>query len=50
MTLRHFAVASLALSLLCGGSALAQARNEVSIHQTAPVDLRATDPEGTLVE
>lgn len=50
MTLRRFAAAGLALSLLCGGSALAQARNEVSIHQTAPVDLHAADPEGTLVE
>lgn len=50
MTLRRFAAAGLAFSLLCGGSALAQARNEVSIHQTAPVDLRAADPEGTLVE
>lgn len=50
MTHRHLAAAGLALSLLCGGSALAQARNEVSIHQTAPVDLRAADPEGTLVE
>jgi len=54
VTLRRFAAAGLALSLLCGGSALAQAQspgsNEVSIHQTAPVDLRAADPEGTLVE
>lgn len=50
MTLRRFAAASLALSLLCGGSALAQSTNEVSIHQTAPVDLKLADPEANLVE
>lgn len=50
MTLRRFAAASLAFSLLCGSSALAQATNEVSIHQTAPVDLRLVDPNANLVE
>lgn len=50
MTLTRFAATGLALSLMCGGSALAQARNAVSIHQAAPVDLHAADPEGTLVE
>lgn len=49
MTLRRFAAAGLALSL-CGGSALAQARNEVSIHQTAPVALTPVDSQANLVE
>ena len=56
MTLIRFAAAGLALSLLCGGSALAQAqgqaggRNEVSIHQTRPVDLTPVDSQANLVE
>jgi uncharacterized protein YbaP (TraB family) len=50
VTLRRFAATGLALSLLCGGSALAQAKNEVSIHQTAPVTLNPVDPNATLVE
>jgi uncharacterized protein YbaP (TraB family) len=54
VTLTRFAAAGLALSLLCGGSALAQAqgqaKNEVSIHQTAPVNLSPVDPNATLVE
>lgn len=54
MTLRRFAAAGLALSLLCGGSALAQAqapgKNEVSIHQTKPVDLTPVDSQANLVE
>jgi len=50
VTFRRFAAAGLTLSLLCGGSALAQARNEVSIHQTAPVTLNPVDPNANLVE
>jgi len=50
VTLRRFAAAGLALSLLCGGSALAQAKNEVSIHQTKPVDLTPVDSQANLVE
>jgi uncharacterized protein YbaP (TraB family) len=50
VTLTRFAAAGLALSLLCGGSALAQARNEVSIHQTAPVALNPVDSQANLVE
>lgn len=52
MTLTRFAVAGLALSLLCGGSALAQVqgKNEVSIHQTKPVDLTPVDSQANLVE
>jgi len=56
VTLIRFAAAGLALSLLCGGSALAQAqgqaggRNEVSIHQTRPVDLTPVDSQANLVE
>ena len=52
MTLTRFAAAGLALSLLCGGSALAQAqgKNEVSIHQTKPVDLTPVDSQANLVE
>ncbi|WP_310217323.1 TraB/GumN family protein [Caulobacter sp. BE264] len=52
VTLTRFAAAGLALSLLCGGSALAQAqgKNEVSIHQTKPVDLTPVDSQANLVE
>lgn len=50
MTLTRFAVAGLTLSLFCGGGALAQARNEVSIHQTRPVDLTPVDSQANLVE
>lgn len=50
MTLRRFAAAGLMLCLLSGGSALAQARNEVSIHQTAPVNLNPVDSQANLVE
>jgi len=50
VTLRRFAATGLALCLLSGGSALAQARNEVSIHQTAPVTLNPVDPNANLVE
>lgn len=52
MTLTRFAAAGLALSLMCGGSALAQAqgKNEVSIHQTKPVDLTPVDSQANLVE
>lgn len=52
MTLTRFAAAGLALSLLCGGSALAQVqgKNEVSIHQTKPVDLTPVDSQANLVE
>lgn len=58
MILTRFAAASLALSLMCGGSALAQAqgqaqekaKNEVSIHQTKPVDLTPVDSQANLVE
>lgn len=52
MTLTRFAAAGLAISLMCGGSALAQAqdRNEVSIHQTKPVDLTPVDSQANLVE
>ncbi|MDR6624262.1 TraB/GumN family protein [Caulobacter segnis] len=57
MTPIRFAAAGLALSLLCGGSALAQVpraqmggRNEVSIHQTKPVDLTPVDSQANLVE
>ena len=52
MTLTRFAAAGLALSLLIAGSALAQVqgRNEVSIHQTAPVDLHPVDSQANLVE
>ena len=57
MTLIRFAAAGLALSLLCGGSALARAdqgqaggTNEVSIHQTKPVDLKPVDSQANLVE
>ncbi|MFY8144147.1 MAG: TraB/GumN family protein, partial [Caulobacter sp.] len=52
VTLTRFAAAGLALSLLCGGSALAQAQgqNEVSIHQTKPVDLTPVDSQANLVE
>lgn len=54
MTLTRFAAAGLTLSLLCGGSALAQAqvagKNEVSIHQTKPVALTPVDSQANLVE
>lgn len=52
MTLIRFAAAGLAISLLCAGSALAQAqgKNEVSIHQTKPVDLTPVDSQANLVE
>ena len=56
MTLTRFAAAGLALSLLCGGSALARqqgqagGKNEVSIHQTRPVDLTPVDSQANLVE
>lgn len=52
MTLTRFAAAGLAISLLCGGSALAQAqgKNEVSIHQTKPVALTPVDSQANLVE
>ena len=52
MTLTRFAATGLALSLLCGGSALAQVqgKNEVSIHQTKPVDLTPVDSQANLVE
>ncbi|MCY1646727.1 TraB/GumN family protein [Caulobacter sp. SL161] len=52
VTLTRFAAAGLALSLLCGGSALAQVqgKNEVSIHQTKPVDLTPVDSQANLVE
>lgn len=57
MTLVRFAAAGLALSLLLGGSALAriqdrapQGGNEVSIHQTKPVDLKPVDSQANLVE
>ena len=52
MTLPSFAAARPALSLLCGGSALAQqqGKNEVSIHQTKPVDLTPVDSQANLVE
>jgi len=52
VTLSRFAAAGLAFSLMCGGSALAQAqgRNEVSIHQTKPVDLTPVDSQANLVE
>lgn len=52
MTLTRFAAAGLAISLLCSGSALAQAqgKNEVSIHQTKPVDLTPVDSQANLVE
>jgi uncharacterized protein YbaP (TraB family) len=53
----RFAAAGLALSLFCSGSAFAQAqakgtqdRNEVSIHQTKPVDLTPVDSQANLVE
>ncbi len=47
---RFAAVSALVLSLACGGSAWAQAKNEVSIHQTAPVDLHPVDSQANLVE
>jgi TraB/PrgY/gumN family len=49
---RIAAAAGLALSLLLCGSALAQVegRNEVSIHQTKPVDLTPVDSQANLVE
>ena len=54
MILTRFAAAGLALSLMCGGSALAQAqekaKNEVSIYQTKPVDLTPVDSQANLVE
>lgn len=52
MTLTRFAAAGLAISLMCGGSALAQVqgKNEVSIHQTKPVDLTPVDSQANLVE
>jgi len=57
VTLVRFAAAGLALSLLLGGSALAriqdrapQGGNEVSIHQTKPVDLTPVDSQENLVE
>jgi uncharacterized protein YbaP (TraB family) len=52
VTLRRFAAAGLMLCLLSGGSALAQVqgRNEVSIHQTRPVDLTPVDSQASLVE
>lgn len=57
MTLTRFAAAGLAISLLCGGPALArgqdkagQGGNEVSIHQTKPVDLTPVDSQANLVE
>ncbi|ADG12105.1 TraB/GumN family protein [Caulobacter segnis] len=52
MTLTRFAAAGLAISLMCGGSAFAQAqgKNEVSIHQTKPVDLTPVDSQANLVE
>ena len=55
--LRTGAAAGLTLSLLLGGSALAQVsqgqaggKNEVSIHQTKPVDLTPVDSQANLVE
>jgi uncharacterized protein YbaP (TraB family) len=52
VTLIRFAAAGLAIALLCGGSALAQqqGKNEVSIHQTKPVDLTPVDSQANLVE
>jgi uncharacterized protein YbaP (TraB family) len=52
VTLTRFAAAGLALSLLCGGSALAQAqgKNEVSVYQTKPVALTPVDSQANLVE
>ncbi len=52
MTPTRFAAAGLALSLVCAGSALAQVqgKNEVSIHQTKPVDLTPVDSQANLVE
>ena len=50
MTLPRLAVAGLTLSLLLGGLAQAQGRNEVSIHQTKPVDLTPVDSQANLVE
>lgn len=52
MTLTRFAAAGLAISLLCGGSALAQAqgKNEVSVYQTKPVALTPVDSQANLVE
>lgn len=54
VTLTRFAAAALAFSLLCGGSAMAQGqgqgKNEVSIHQTKPVDLTPVDSQANLVE
>lgn len=52
VTLTRFAAAGLALSLLMGSSALAQTqgKNEVSIHQTKPVDLTPVDSQANLVE
>lgn len=52
MTLTRFAAAGLMLCLLSGSSALAQAqgKNEVSIHQTKPVDLTPVDSQANLVE
>jgi uncharacterized protein YbaP (TraB family) len=52
VTLIRFAAAGLAISLLCAGSGLAQqqGKNEVSIHQTKPVDLTPVDSQANLVE
>ncbi len=52
MTLIRFAAVGLAISLLCGGSALAQAqgKNEVSVYQTKPVALTPVDSQANLVE
>ena len=52
MILPRIAAAGLTLSLLLGGSALAQVqgRNKVSIHQTKPVDLTPVDSQANLVE
>lgn len=57
MILSRIAAAGLTLSLLLGGSALAQVsqgqaggKNEVSIHQTKPVDLTPVDSQANLVE
>lgn len=50
VTPTRFAAVGLALFLFCGGSAAAQAKNEVSIHQTAPVALTPVDPNASLVE
>lgn len=46
----RFAAVGLTLSLLLAGSALAQGKNEVSIHQTKPVDLTPVDSQANLVE